>query len=146
MRLKLIFAILLIASIAQAKEPRFYEKGTLVEMKSVECGVDTKGAQGVGGILGVDDSQHSKARQMLCPEYLLRGDQMDYNIRPMEEKHPSLLPVGQQAEFRINKDRMHVLVPELDKREREYIVVAVTPHADTANEKPSKSGDVAKQK
>jgi hypothetical protein len=74
MRLKLIFAILLVASFALAKDPRFYEKGTLVEMKSVECGVDSKGAQGIGGILGVDDSQHTKSRQMLCPEYLLRGD------------------------------------------------------------------------
>jgi hypothetical protein len=145
MRVKLIFAILLVASFALAKDPRFYEKGTLVEMKSVECGVDSKGAQGIGGILGVDDSQHTKSRQMLCPEYLLRGDQMDYKIRPKEERHPFLLPVGQQAEFRINKDRMRVLVPELDKREREYIVVSVTPRAGTANEKGSKGGDVAKQ-
>lgn len=145
MRFKLVLAVLLVCSFCQAKEPRFYEKGKLLEMKSVECGVDTKGAQGVGGVLGIDDSQHSKARQMLCPEYLLRSDQMDYKIRPKEEKHPFLLPVGQQAEFRINKDRMHIRVPELDTREREYIVISVSPRSDRASGKESSSGAVAKQ-
>lgn len=68
MKLKLCGAILMAVCLAQAKGPRFYEKGTLVEMKSVECGVDAKGAEGIGGILGVDDSQHTKSRQMLCQE------------------------------------------------------------------------------
>src|SRR5574340_609859 len=121
MKLRLLLAVALISSVAQAKGPRFYEKGTLVKMESVECGVDSKGAEGIGGILGVDDSQHVKSRQMLCPEYLLRADKIEYKIRPKEEKHPFLLPVGQEAEFRINKDRMHIRVPELDSHEREYI-------------------------
>lgn len=145
MKLKLCVAILMAACLAQAKGPRFYEKGTLVEMKSVECGVDAKGAEGIGGVLGVDDSQHTKSRQMLCQEYLLRGDRMDYKIRPKEEKHPALLPIGQQAEFRIQKDRMRVLVPELDSREREYIVVSVTNRAEEANSKTA-NGSTALQK
>lgn len=145
MKLKLCVAILMAACLAQAKGPRFYEKGTLVEMKSVECGVDAKGAEGIGGVLGVDDSQHTKSRQMLCQEYLLRGDRMDYKIRPKEEKHPALLPIGQQAEFRIQKDRMRMLVPELDSREREYIVVSVTNRAEEANSKTA-NGSTALQK
>lgn len=145
MKLKLCVAILMAACLAQAKGPRFYEKGTLVEMKSVECGVDAKGAEGIGGVLGVDDSQHTKSRQMLCQEYLLRGDHMDYKIRPKEEKHPALLPIGQQAEFRIQKDRMRMLVPELDSREREYIVVSVTNRAEEANSKTA-NGSTALQK
>lgn len=145
MKLKLCVAILIAACLAQAKGPRFYEKGTLVEMKSVECGVDAKGAEGIGGVLGVDDSQHTKSRQMLCQEYLLRGDRMDYKIRPKEEKHPALLPIGQQAEFRIQKDRMRMLVPELDSREREYIVVSVTNRAEEANSKTA-NGSTALQK
>lgn len=75
----------------------------------------------------------------------MRGDRMDYKIRPKEEKHPALLPIGQQAEFRIQKDRMHVLVPELDSREREYIVVSVTNRAEEANTKTA-NGSTAAQK
>jgi hypothetical protein len=145
MKLKLCVTILLAACIAQAKDPRFYEKGTLVEMKSVECGVDARGAEGVGGMLGVDDSHHTKSRQMLCQEYLLRADRMEYKIRPKEEKHPALLPIGQQAEFRIQKDRMHLLVPELDSHEREYIVVSVTNRSEDANTKSENSSAVAKK-
>jgi hypothetical protein len=145
MKLKLCIALLMVASFAQAKGPRFYEKGTLVEMKSVECGVDARGAEGIGGVLGVDDSQHTKSRQMLCQEYLLRGDRMDYKIRPKEEKHPALLPIGQQAEFRIQKGRMHVLVPELDNREREYIVVSVTQRTEAAASKQANGADVAQK-
>jgi hypothetical protein len=136
-------AILIVTSLAQAKEARFYEKGTLVQMYSVECGVDAKGAEGIGGVLGVNDSQHTKTRQMLCPEYLLRSDRTEYRIRPKEEKHPTLLPVGQTAEFRIGKERMRLRVPELDNREREYIVVSVTARPDAANSKRAESGDAA---
>ena len=145
MKLKLCVAVFVVACIAQAKGPRFYEKGTLMEMKSVECGVDAKGAEGIGGMLGVDDSHHTKSRQMLCQEYLLRGDKMDYKIRPREEKHPALLPIGQQADYRIQKDRMHLMVPELDNREREYIVVSVTNRAEEAKTKPSNGSDVAQK-
>lgn len=142
MKLKLCVAVLMVACMAEAKGPRFYEKGTLVEMKSVECGVDAKDA---GEILDADDSQHTKSRRMLCQEYLLRGERMDYKIRPKEEKHPALLPIGQQAEFRIHKDRMHVLVPELDNREREYIVVSVTQRAEAGTTKPANGADVAQK-
>ncbi|HEV2351615.1 MAG TPA: hypothetical protein VG028_17425 [Terriglobia bacterium] len=145
MKLNLCVAILVAACMAQAKGPRFYEKGTLVEMKSVDCGVDAKGAEGVGAILGVDDTQHTKSRQMLCQEYLLRADHMDYKIRPKEEKHPALLPIGQEAEFRIQKDRMHMLVPELDNHEREYIVVSVTQRTEAGTSKPAHSTAVAQK-
>jgi hypothetical protein len=135
MKLKMAIAMLLFACAANAKAPVFYQKGTLVKMDSVECGVEAKSAEGVGGVLGVDDSHNTKTRQMLCQEYLLRGAKMDYNIRPVEEKHPALLPIGEDAQFRIQKDRMHVLVPEFDNRERAFIVVAVAQRPDA--EKPA---------
>jgi len=140
MKLKLLVAIMAVACAAQAKGPRFYEKGTLTQMNSVECGYEEKGAAGIGGILGVTDSQHSKTRQMLCQEYLLRSDRTEYRIRPKEEKHPALLPVGQDAEFRLTKDRMRLRVPELDTREREYIVVSISPRTDVAISKRADSG------
>ncbi|HET7216063.1 MAG TPA: hypothetical protein VFL79_20920, partial [Terriglobia bacterium] len=117
----------------------------LVEMKSVECGVDARGAEGIGGILGVNDSQHTKSRQMLCQEYLLRTDKIDYKIRPKEEKHAALLPIGQEAQFRIKKDRMRVRVPELDDHEREYFVVSVIQRSEAAASKPANPSEVAQK-
>lgn len=146
MRLKLIFVLLMVTCLAEAKEARFYDKGTLVEMKSVECGVDSKGAEGIGGILGVDDSQHVKTRQMLCQEYLLRTDRLEYRIRPKEEKHPALLPIGSQARYRITKDTMRVLVPEFDKKEREFLVVSATQRVDGASSKSDRDSDKDKVK
>jgi hypothetical protein len=96
MKLKIFLAIPVMACAAQAKGPRFFEKGTLPQMNSVECGYEEKGAAGISGILGVTDSQHSKTRQMLCQEHLLRSDRTEYRIRPKEEKHPALLPVGRK--------------------------------------------------
>jgi len=133
MKIKLLLASMMVACMATAKQPVFYQKGTLLKMASAECGVDSKGAEGIGGVLGVDDSSHTKTRQMLCQEYLLRGDRLDYTIRPKEEKHPALLPIGEKAEFRIQKDTMRLRVPELDDREREFTVVAVTQRADVGN-------------
>ena len=144
MKPKLLVAFLLVSCIAEAKDAKFYSKGTLVEMNSVECGVDSRGAEGVGGILGVDDSQHTKSRQMLCQEYLLRTDRMEYKIRPQEEKHPALLPIGEKAEYRITKDRMRLVVPELDNKERKFIVVSATQHSEEASSMPAKDG--AKEK
>jgi hypothetical protein len=57
-----------------------------------------------------------------------------YRIRPRDEKHPVLLPVGEKAQFRIEKDKMLLQMEDLDAKEREYTVVSMTPRADS---KPS---------
>jgi hypothetical protein len=67
---------------------------------------------------------------VLCQEYILRSDRLIYRIRPKDDKHPTLLPVGEAAEFRIHRDKMLLRVPESDGKEREYIVVSMTPRAD----------------
>ncbi len=64
---------------------------------------------------------------------------MEYVIRPKEEKHPSLLPGGQEAEFRIEKDHMRVRVPEMDNREREFTVVSMSQRTDLDNSAPEKA-------
>ena len=55
---------------------------------------------------------------------------MMYHIRPKDVKHPVLLPVGEQAQFRLDKDKLVLLVESLDSKERQYIVVSMTPRAD----------------
>jgi hypothetical protein len=38
--------------------------------------------------------------------------------------------VGEQAQFRLQKDRMLLRVEDLDSKEREYIVVSMTPRSE----------------
>ena len=58
---------------------------------------------------------------------MLQTDHVIYHIRPREEKHPALLPVGEKALFRMKKDFMVLKAPEGDNKEREYDVVSMTP-------------------
>ena len=60
---------------------------------------------------------------------------MIYRIRPKDEKHPVLLPVGQQAQFRMEKDKMILRVEDLDDKDRDYTVVSMTPPGDGSSDK-----------
>jgi len=68
---------------------------------------------------------------LLCQEYLLQTDRIIYRIRPKDDKHPVLLPVGERAQFHIDKDKMKLRVEDLDSKERDYIVVSMTPRAES---------------
>jgi hypothetical protein len=127
MRLKIAFATLLLCSIAYCKEPKHYQTGTLLQMDSVACGVDEKDAKSLAGEMLGTDSGHKKSRELLCQEYLLQSEHVIYRIRPRDDKHPMLLPVGERAQFRIQKDKMLLQVEDLDQKEREYNVVSMTP-------------------
>ena len=125
--MKSIFAtaLLLVAGSAFAKEPVFHQQGTLTTMDAVECGLDeNSGNSFAGQVLGTDGA-HKKTRQLLCQEYVLKSDRVIYRIRPRDEKHPVLLPVGERVEFRIRKDKLLLAVPELDGKEREYSVTSM---------------------
>jgi hypothetical protein len=140
MRSKLWMCVLVLISVAYAKEPRAYQTGKLLQMDSVNCGVDEKDANTVAGEMLGTDSKHKKTKEVLCQEYVLQGENVIYRIRPRDEKHPVLLPVGQNAQFRLQKDKMLVLMEDVDSKEREYIVVSMTPRTDSssadANTKP----------
>ena len=118
-------ALLLVAGSAFAKEPVFHQQGVITTMDAVECGVDeNSGKSFAGEILGTDGA-HRKTRQLLCHEYVLKSDRVIYRIRPRDETHPVLLPVGERAEFRIKKDKLLLAMPELDGKEREYSVTSM---------------------
>src|SRR5882757_10196208 len=135
MKVKIAMAVLLLASFAQAKEPKAHQSGTLLQMDSAECGVDENSGKSVVGELIGTDSAHKKTHALLCQEYLLQSETVIYRIRPRDEKHPVLLPVGQKAQFRIQKDKMLLQVEDGDSKEREYTVVSMTPRQER------KSGD-----
>jgi hypothetical protein len=133
MRSKLWMCLLVLVSVAAyAKEPKPYQTGKLLQMDSVNCGVDEKDAKSVVGEMLGTDSANKKTKELLCQEYVLQAENVIYRIRPRDEKHPVLLPVGQTAQFRLQKDKMLLRVEDVDNKEREYIVVSMTPRSDSS--------------
>ena len=116
----------------EAKDKPFYEKGVLLQMESSSCGVAEKDGKTLAGQIFGTDGQHKRSQEVLCQDYVLKSDRIVYRIRPKDDKHPVLLPVGESAEFRIHKDKMLLRVPEADSKEREYVVLSMTPRADVA--------------
>ena len=116
MRSKLMLCVVFsLTSAAYAKDPKVYQTGNVVQMASVPCGAASKDA----------DSGGNKTHEVLCQEYVLQGDHITYRIRPKDDKHPFLLPVGQAIQFRIHKDKLYLRDPEGDQKEREYSVVSM---------------------
>jgi hypothetical protein len=124
--------ILGLAAAAYAKEPKPYQTGKLLQMDSVPCGTAEKDAKSFAGEMLGTDSGSKKTQEVLCQEYVLQAARVIYRIRPRDEKHPVLLPVGEQAQFRLQKDKMLLRVDDLDSKEREYIVVSMTPRSDSS--------------
>ena len=127
MRLKLLCCLLLMSSLAFAKEPKRFQTGKLLQMDSVECGIDENSGKSFAGEMLGTDSAHKKTHELLCQEYVLQSETVTYRIRPKSDKKPVLLPVGEQAQFRIEKDKMILRVEDLDDKDRDYTVVSMTP-------------------
>jgi len=127
-----VFFALLCASFtyAYARDHQSPQSGTLLQMDSVECGTDQKSAKTLTGEIIGTDSAHQKMHTLLCQEYLLQTNRIIYRIRPKDDKHPALLPVGEKAQFHIEKDHMKLRVEDLDDKEREYVVVSMTPRVE----------------
>ena len=112
---------------AQARE-RHYQSGKVLRMDSAPCGMDQKNGKSLTGELIGTDSAHMKTKELLCQEYVLETAKVIYHIRPKDEKHPALLPINEKAQFRIEKDVMKLRVEDADDKEREYVVVSMTPN------------------
>lgn len=135
--------LLVIANVldAQAKDAPAYEKGVLTQMESSSCGYAEKDGKTVAGQIFGTNGQHKNTKEVLCQEYMLQTQRITYRIRPKDDKHPVLLPVGETAQFRIHKDKLLLRVPEADGKEREYFVLSMTPRSDVAaSQTATKSG------
>jgi hypothetical protein len=135
MKSRIILGVVLVASVASAKDVKPRQSGKLLQMESVACGVDENSGKSFAGELIGTDSAHKKTHELLCQEYVLQSERVIYRIRPRDEKHPVLLPVGEQAQFRMQKDKMILRVEDLDDKDREYTVVSMTPREDSSPEK-----------
>ena len=102
-------------------------RGMIESMQSISCGVHSRGLNGLGSVFGSVGIEHVNSNEKLCPQYLLRTDDVEYHIRPVDLKHDVLLPIGHEAEFKIKKDRIFLKVPDGDKKTRKYQVISMEP-------------------
>lgn len=121
MKTKLALAVLLLASLAQAQEPKKYHTGQLLQMESLQCTV-------------FENASHETdaTDKTLCQEYVLQGDNVLFHLRAKNAKHPVLLPVGKDVDYRIEEDRFYLHLTGNDKKEHEYLVLSME-----AREKPA---------
>jgi hypothetical protein len=140
-RALLVTGFLFLAVSAQAKE-KSYEKGVLLKMDSSSCGYAEKDGKTIAGQIFGTDGEHKNTQETLCQEYTLQADRVIYRIRPRDAKHPVLLPIGETADFRIDKDRLILRIPEFNDKERDYSVVSMTPRTDVQDPRQAKTASV----
>jgi len=128
-----LILVLVIASAAPLsvnanKKKNQPDRGMLENMDAVACGAKQRGLSGVGSLWASVGVTHVNSDEKVCPQYLLRTDDMEYEIRPTDNKHPTLLQVGHEAEFKIKNNLIYLKVPdEDDKKTRTYQVVGMRP-------------------
>jgi len=132
MRSKLfILAPILLAACACAQQPKSYLTGKLLEMDSVPCGPYNKDVQNDS----VDPVNPVAVQtEAVCPEYVLQAEQVTYRVVSRNAKHPAPLPLGESALFRLQNGKMLLRVPAFDSKEREYIIVSMTPREQNAGD------------
>ena len=108
-------------------------RAMIEKMEAVPCGAKEHGLTGLGSLWGSIGVTHVNSDEKLCPQYLLRTDDMEYHVRPLDHKHPNILPIGKEGEFKVSKDKFDMRVPDGDRKMRHYQVVAMKPldHSDT---------------
>lgn len=124
---------------AYGKKKKDNERGILEKMVAVPCGAKETGLAGLGALWGSAGITHINSNEKLCPQYLLRTDEMDYEIRPLDLKHATILPIGKEGAFKIKKNEMVLAMTEgSDQKARSYEVVSMSP-ANPDSEGGSKS-------
>ena len=91
-----------------------------------------KDAKSLTGELPGTDSGSKRSKEVLCQEYVLQTETVVYRLRPRDEKHPMLLPIGNHAQFRLDKDKLVLRLEDLDDKDGVYTVVSTAPRMDNA--------------
>jgi hypothetical protein len=127
-----IFAVFL-AVPAFAGGKKHGNRAMIEKMEAIPCGARERGLTGLGTMWGSIGATNINSDEKLCPQYLLRTDDMEYHIRPLDHKHPVILPIGKEGEFKLSKDVMEMRVPDGDHKTRRYQVVSIKPldHSET---------------
>ena len=122
-----VFALLLaVPGLAHAKK-KPADRAMIEKMEAVPCGAKEHGVTGLGSVWASVGITSVNSDEKLCPQYLLRTDNMEYHVRPLDHKHPVILPIGKEGEFKVSKDKIDMRIPDGDRKMRHYQVVAMKP-------------------
>jgi hypothetical protein len=130
LKTSVIMALVLAAAIplsAGGSKKKQQERAMLEKMEAVPCGAKEKGVSGLGSLWASAGITHMNTDEKLCPQYLVRTDDMEYHVRPTDKKHPAVLPVGHEVVIKIKKDRMFLKVADSNQKAESYQVVAMKP-------------------
>lgn len=125
--LVILFALILAVPAFGRDRKKHLDRAMIEKMEAVPCGAKERGLTGLGSVFASIGATRVDSDEKLCPQYMLRTDDMEYQIRPLNHKHPVVLPVGQEGEFKISKDVMEMRIPDGDHKKRRYQVVAMKP-------------------
>jgi len=107
-----------------ARGKKHPDRAMIEQMEAVPCGASEKGLTGLGSIFGSIGVTKVNTNEKLCPQYLLRTDDMEYHVRPLDRKH-LILPVGHEGEFKISKGVIKMKIVDGDHHMRNYQIVAM---------------------
>src|SRR6266849_4845622 len=126
-------AVLLAVPAFAGDKKKHNDRAMIEKMEAVPCGAKERGITGLGSVFASAGITAVNSDERLCPQYMLRTDDMEYHIRPLDHKHPALLPVGKEGEFKISKDILEMKIPDGDHKTRRYQVVGIKPidHSET---------------
>jgi hypothetical protein len=119
------------------------QRGMLEKMEAVPCGANQRGVSGLGTVWASVGITHVNSQEKLCPQYLLRTDDMDYEIRPTDKKDPAVLPVGKEGEFKLKHNHIYLRFPDSDGKTRTYQVVAMNPNHPSTDSDSDKSASTS---
>jgi hypothetical protein len=100
-------AMLLVASVAFAQDPKPYQAGRL-SLADPAC----------------------VSQEKSCQQYVLEADGVVFHIRPKHLKHALSLPEGDRAEFRIQNGNILLRIEGFEDTEREYVVMSIAPRSE----------------
>jgi hypothetical protein len=125
--LVIMFALLLTVPGVAGDKKKHPNRAMIEKMEAVPCGATERGVTGLGSVFGSIGVTHVNSNEKLCPQYMLRTDEMEYHVRPLDHKHPPTLPIGQEGEFKLTKDRLDMRIVDGDHKMRHYQIVAMKP-------------------
>jgi len=135
-RLPLIAVLVVVAAMPafSGDKKKRGDRAMIEKMEAVPCGAKERGITGLGSVFASAGVTHVNSDEKLCAQYMLRTDDMEYHVRPLDHKHPALLPVGKEGEFKISKDILEMRIPDGDRKKRRYQVVGMKPidHSETS--------------
>src|SRR6266436_7239477 len=124
-KLLIVLAVLLAVPAFAGDKKKHNDRAMIEKMEAVPCGAKERGITGLGSVFASAGITHVNSDEKLCPQYMIRTDDMEYHIRPLDHKHPVLLPVGKEGEFKISKDVLEMKIPDGDRKKRRYQVVGM---------------------